>query len=224
MLSDSPLSPPRNSAASDNSLSPTSGPLAVVLEEDNDGGLGSENEVTPPLPEPEISLAAELGVESPPDTPLHEKKVEPNIAVNSNNGFGLGRVFHPDPKAKKPSTAEGKGKLKEGPVPRARTSAEGEKENNSRSNQKILVRKSGKISPAMSGGNMATTRKISPTNEPRKPVAKFAAKPTSTTASTTISRTRTLTKPSVPPSNGGGARRVLINSVDAPPIGKGRKG
>ncbi|KAF8806893.1 hypothetical protein BYT27DRAFT_7338870 [Phlegmacium glaucopus] len=223
MLSDSPLSPPRNGAASDDSLSPTNGPLAVVLEEDDGGELGSQNEVIQTPPEPEMSLAAELGVESPPDTPLHEK-VEPNIVVNSNNGLGLGRVFHPDPNAKKPPAAQSKGKSKEDSLPRTRTSAEGEKENNSRSNQKTLVRKSGKISPAMSGGNIAATRKISPTNEPRKPVAKSAAKPTSTTASATTSRTKPFTKPSVPPNNSGGARRVLINSADAPPIGKGRKG
>ena len=200
MLSESPLSPPRNGAVSDDSLSPTSGPLAVVLEEaaDDDGGLGY--------------------------TPLHD-----NIAVNSNPNptdnkvLGKGRVFHPDPNAKKkPSTVKGKGKVKENPVPRPHSSAEEEKENNSRPNQKVLVGKSGKISPAMSGGNTATTRKISPnTNEPRKTVAKSAAKSMSTPMSTTTSRTKTITKPPVP---GGGARRVLINSVDAPPMGKSRKG
>ena len=203
MLSDSPLSPPRNSAISDESLSPTSGPLAVVLEEadDDDGGLGY--------------------------TPLHD-----NIAVNSNpkptdnEGLGKGRVFHPDPNTKKPLTVKGKGKVKDDPMPRPRSSAEEEKENNSRPNQKVLVGKSGKISPAMSGGKIAstaaaTTRKISPTNEPRKTVAKSASKTTSTTISTATSRTKTITKPPVP---GGGARRVLINSVDAPPMGKARKG
>ena len=193
MLSDSPLSPPRNSAVSDESLSPTSGPLAVVLEEaEDDGGLSS---------------------------PLHD-----NIPVNpnSNNGLGKGRVFHPDPNAKKLPTVQEKGKVKEGPIPRPRSSAEAEKENNSRPNQKVLVGKSGKISPATSGGNItAATRKISPTNEPRKPVAKSAAKSMSTTISNTTSRTKTFTKPPVP---GGGARRVLINSVDAPPMGKARKG
>jgi hypothetical protein len=196
MLSDSPLSPPRNGAVSDDSLSPTSGPLAVVLEEavDDDGGLGY--------------------------TPLHD-----NIPVNpnptGNNGLGKGRVFHPDPNAKKPPTVQGKGN-KEDSIPRPHSSADEEKENNSRPNQKVLVRKSGKISPAMSGGNIAAaTRKISPTNEPRKTVAKSAAKSMSTTISTTTSRTKTFTKPPVP---GGGARRVLINSVDAPPMGKARKG
>jgi hypothetical protein len=193
MLSDSPLSPPRNSAVSDDSLSPTSGPLAAVLEEaDDDGGLGC--------------------------TPLHD-----NIAVNpnptGNNGFGKGRVFHPDPNATKPPKVQGKGKVKDD---RPRSSAEEEKENNSRPNQKVLVGKSGKISPAMSGGNIAAaTRKISPTNEPRKTVAKSASKSMSTTISTTTSRTKTFTKPPVPT---GGARRVLIGSVDAPPMGKARKG
>lgn len=196
MLSDSPLSP-RNSAVSDDSLSPTSGPLAVVLEEavdDNGGGLGY--------------------------TPLDDNiVVKPNSTGNSS--LGKGRVFHPDPNTKKPPTVQGKGNFKKDLIPRPRSSAEEEKENNNRPNQKVLVGKSGKISPAMSGGNIAAANpKISPTNEPRKTVAKSAAKSMSTTISTTTSRTKTLTKPPVP---GGGARRVLINSVDAPPMGKARK-
>ena len=167
MLSDSPLSPPRNNAVSDDSLSPTSGPLAVVLEEaaDDGGGLGC--------------------------TPLDD-----NIAVNANPI-----------------------------VPRPSSSAESEKENNrdSKPNRKVLVGKSGKIPPAMSGGNVAAaaTRKISPANEPRKTVAKSATKSMSTTISTTTSRTKPISKPPAP---GGGARRVLINSVDAPPMRKARKG
>lgn len=219
MLSDSPLSPPRNSAASDDSLSPVPRPLAIVLEKTDDDGLGLKNEVAQPQPEPMMSLAAELGIESP-DSPLNEK-VAPNIVANPKNGLRSQRVFHLDPNAKKLPAAQGKGKAN--PIPRSRTSAEGEKENNSRLNQKALVGKSGKISPAMNGGNIGVTRKISPTNEPRKAVAKSAVKPVST-VSTTTSRTKTFANPSVPPSNGGGARRVLINSVDAPPIGKGRKG
>jgi hypothetical protein len=197
MLSDSPLSPPRSSAVSDDSLSPTSGPLAAVLEEadDDDGGLGC--------------------------TPLHD-----NIAVNpnptGNNNFGKGRVFHLDPNAKNPPKVQGKGKVKDDPISRPHSSAEEEKENNSRPNQKVSVGKSGKISPAMSGGNIAAaTRKISPTNEPRRTVAKSGSKSMSTTISTTTSRTKTFTKPPVP---SGGARRVLIGSVDAPPMGKARKG
>jgi hypothetical protein len=221
MLSDSPLSPPRNSVTSSDSLSPISGPLAVVLEEtdSDDGGLGSEKEVVQPQPlgEPKMSLAAELGVESPPDTPLHENKVGPNIVVNSNpnNGMGRARVFHADPNAKKPPTIQGKGKVKEHP----RSSAEAEKENNSKPNHKVLAGKSGRVSPAKSGGDIAVaTRRISPTNEPRKPVAKLAAKPMPTTT------TKVFTKPSALSGNGGGARRVLITSADAPPIGKARKG
>jgi len=209
MLSDSPLSPPRNKAVSDDSLSPTLGSLAVVLEEpaSDDGGLGSETEVIQPLPEPKM-LAAELGVESPPK---NEKKVGPNL----NNGLRRARVFHPDPNMKKP-TIQGKGKekVKEDPIPRPRSSAEAEKENNSRPNQKVLARKSGKISPAMSGGNIA------PPSEPKKS-AKSVAKSIST-ASTVTFRAKTSAKPSVPSSNG--ARRVLITSADAPHIGKARKG
>ena len=199
MLSDSPLSPPRNSAVSDDSLSPTSGPLAVVLEEaaDDDGGLG----------------CASL-----------DNNIELNPNPTGNSGLGKGLVFNPDPNAKKPPTIQGKGmgKVKEDPIVRSRSSAEAEKENNSKPNQRVLVGKSGKISPTMSGGNTtAKTRKISPTNEPRKTVAKSAAKSMPTTSiSTTTSRTKTFTKPPVP----GGARRVLINSVDAPPMGKARKG
>ena len=212
MLSDSPLSPPRNKAVSDDSLSPTLGPLAVVLEEpvSDEGGLGSETEVIQALPEPKMSLAAELGVESPPE---NEKKAGPNL----NNGLRRARVFHPDPNTKNPRIqGKGKEKVKEDPITRPRSSAEAEKENNSRPNQKVLAGKSGKISPAMSGGNIA------PPSEPRKP-AKSVAK-SIPTASTVTFRAKTFTKPSVPPSNSGGARRVLITSADAPHIGKTRKG
>jgi hypothetical protein len=77
-------------------------------------------------------------------------------------------------------------------------------------------------SPPSPRSSAVSDDSLSPTSGPlaRKTVAKPAAKSMSKTISTTTSKTKTSTKPPVPR---GGARRVLINSVDAPPMGKSRK-
>ncbi|KAF8159368.1 Afadin and alpha-actinin-binding-domain-containing protein [Crassisporium funariophilum] len=222
MLTDSPLSPPRHGSAADDSLSPTSSSLEVVSEEVEDHDLGYAIFPSVPQPQPQMSLAAELGVESPPDTPLQEKKVEPNVIAPVPFAMGRGRVFHADPNAKKSIAVQdkGKGKAKAESAPRARTSAVGEKENSSK--QRTAVGKAGKISPSMGNvGAAATTRKAS-TNPVVKPAVK--ANPAPSSAAGLTSRTKTLTKPPVSSGNSNGPRRVLINSVDAPPIAKGRKG
>ncbi|KAF8972768.1 Afadin and alpha-actinin-binding-domain-containing protein [Flammula alnicola] len=225
MLADSPVTP-TNLLGSDISLSPTSGPLESVAEEPDDGGLGyitgALNDAVHLPQEPEMSLAAELGVESPPDTPLQEKKVEPNVAP-PRPIFGRGRVFHLEPNSKKPRSSADKGKAKAEPAPRARTSALGEKENSN--TKKAPSGKAGRVSPALPGGNAAAPRKVSPTGNAGKPAPKVLpnAAPASSLAVGT-SRTKPPAKPPLPPIAGGGPRRVLINSADAPPIGKGWKG
>jgi hypothetical protein len=227
MLGDSPLTPSLHMANPDNSFSPTLGVLETVAEElaeDDLGGYKYGHQ------EPQMSLAAELGVESPPDTPLQEKRVEPNVVapvpvvVAPANLFNRQRVFHhPDSVAgKKTNTfsAAEKGKAKAvdvAPATRApRTSALGEKENsNSKEKKKPL---------GLTGNAAGPARKVPPTGKPinSSKTAKSTIAPTPSAAS---ARARGPIKPpasSLP--GGGGPRRVLINSADAPPIGKGWKG
>ncbi|CAA7265145.1 unnamed protein product [Cyclocybe aegerita] len=214
MLADSPVTPP-NGFLSNTSLSPSSGPLEAVAEEPEDGGLGP----IPPQLQRQMSLAEELGVpESPPDTPLQEKKVEANVAAP----LPRGRVFFPEAQVKKPLTTVEKGKAKAEPTARARTSAVGEKENNqSLKPAKAPSGRSGKVSPVPPLSNATgAAKKVSPAgaNKPA-PKSVLKAPPASSTAGG--SRAKVPPKPSM---NGGGPRRVLINSADAPPIGKGWKG
>jgi len=227
MLGDSPLTPSLHMANLDNSFSLTPGALETVAEELSEDDLGGYKYGHQ---EPQMSLAAELGVESPPDTPLQEKRVEPNVVapvpvvVAPANLFNRQRVFHhPDSVAgKKTSTfsAAEKGKAKAvdvAPATRApRTSALGEKENNnSKEKKKPLGLTANAAGPA---------RKV-PAGKPissSKTAGKSAVAPTPSAAS---AKARGPIKPpasSLP--GGGGPRRVLINSADAPPIGKGWKG
>jgi hypothetical protein len=228
MLGDSPLTPSLHMANLDNSFSPAPGALETVTEElaeDDLGGYKYGHQ------EPQMSLAAELGVESPPDTPLQEKRVEPNVVapvpvvVAPANLFNRQRVFHhPDSVAgKKTNTfsAAEKGKAKAvdvAPATRApRTSALGEKENsNSKEKKKPL---------GLTGNATGPARKVPPTGKPINS-SKTAGK--STIAPTPSAASAKARGPIKPPASslpgGGGPRRVLINSADAPPIGKGWKG
>jgi hypothetical protein len=224
MLADSPLTP-ANGLTMDSDVSPTSGPLESVPEELDDGGLGYITNA-PIIQQPSQARmsATELGIDSPPETPLQEKKVEPNVVAPppAQPIFGRTPVFYPDPNAKKGFTAAEKGKARADPGPRARTSAVSEKENNN--SKKVPPGKSGKISPANAGAPVP--RKMAATVNSSKLVAKASVKPasaaTSTATTSRASRTSSL-KPPVPPIAGGGARRVLINSADAPAITKARK-
>lgn len=234
MLGDSPLTPSLNMANPGNSFSPTPGALETVAEElaeDDLGGYKYGSRSPDGQQEPQMSLAAELGVESPPDTPLQEKRVEPNVVapvpvvVAPANLFNRQRVFHhPDSVAgKKTNTfsAAEKGKAKAvdvAPVNRApRTSGLGEKENsNSKEKKKPLGLTVNAAGPA---------RKVLPTGKPAsssKTAGKSAVAPT---PSATSAKARAPIKPPAPSlPGGGGPRRVLINSADAPPMGKGWKG
>lgn len=234
MLGDSPLTPSLNMANPDNSFSP--GALETVAEEfaeDDLGGYKYGSCFPHGQQEPQMSLAAELGVESPPDTPLQEKRVEPNVVapapvvVAPANLFNRQRVFHhPDSVAgKKTNTfsAAEKGKAKAvdvAPATRApRTSGIGEKENsNSKEKKKPL---------GLAGNAAGPARKVLPTGAGKpatssKTVGKSAIAPTPCVANV---KARGPIKPSASSlPGGGGPRRVLINSADAPPIGKGWKG
>ncbi|KAF4611199.1 hypothetical protein D9613_007132 [Agrocybe pediades] len=258
MLNDSPLSPDGMLNAS---TSPSSGPLGMVSEEsleyDDRYGYGyshGKNELfpsnSPPEEpqhhqpqEPQMSLAQELGIsESPPDTPLQEKKPLPNAQPQPP------RVFFRESSAKKPYSAaeKGKGKAVE-PVARSRTStaaaaaagkaaAAGEKENNdSKGKAKTKTtssssssNKHGKVSPGTAGASTASGTSGATAKAPPGGTGKTSIKAVVKASTQSSTRQRMTTKPPVPPANSGGSkgpRRVLVDSADAPPmIGKGWKG
>ncbi|KAG5644872.1 hypothetical protein DXG03_007513 [Asterophora parasitica] len=210
MLGNSPNSPEAIGTASESEISSL---LQPVVEEDSDSGFEDLLGV-PSHPPPPMSLAAELGVsELHLESPLQEKKLEPNVAIRSTAATtAKGRVFHP-PDAKRLTTKE-KGKAKALPVVnapngRVRTSGGVEKEN---SGMKVQERKERVFT--------APTR-ISPpgADDKMKKVAKPPPKPTAAVSS---SRAPLVAK--LPPPGKGGPRRVLVTSDEAPPVGKGWRG
>ncbi|KAF8075153.1 Afadin and alpha-actinin-binding-domain-containing protein [Lyophyllum atratum] len=181
----------------------------VMEEEEHIPGFEEPSAVPADIPlpsSPPMSLAAELGVsESPPESPLQEKKLEPNVVKRpSVTTTAKGRVFHPDPAR---FTAKEKGKAKAAPVVnapsgRVKTSASVEKENGG-------TKAEGKVFTAPS--------RISP------PEIKKAAKPPPKPAAA-ISTSRARLTAKLPPPGKGGPRRVLIDSEEAPTAIKGWRG
>ena len=221
MLADSPLSINLSHVLEGNSSG-----LGVVREEDESGGglgYGSASLLPPAPQEEQMSLAAELGVESPPDTPLQEKKVERNVQIKGGALPGKGRVFFPEPKKSTsvaPSTvAKGKAKAEAPPFntgARGRMVLEKENSDNSKSTK---ATKTGKISPP--GPIKASTGPV----ESSKKAADAKPNPsTSSKAAFGAGRGRVSKAPPILAGRGGGPRRVLVDSADAPPIGKGWRG
>lgn len=216
LLGNSPNSPDGAGASSGSDLS---GLLQPVAEED-ENILGFEEIPAvaqgPVRSQPQMSLAAELGVESPPESPLQEKKLEPNVAtrqVTTTAGTKTvkGRALYPDPK-RLTAKEKGKGRATGGTTstqPRVKTSAAVEKENTKSSRETSNVTGVSRISPP--GLGSIETKQVA------KPLPKPAAGISS-------SRARLIAK--LPPAakTGGGPRRVLVDSVEAPVIGKGWKG
>jgi hypothetical protein len=214
LLGNSPNSPDGMGASDTSDLSSL---LLPVVEED-ENALGFEEvpvfiQATSIRPQPQMSLAAELGVESPPESPLQEKKLEPNLANRQVATIGVktakGRVFHPGPK-RLTAKEKGKGKATTGTTigpARIKTSAAVEKENSTT-----------KFSEGIS--STINTLKISPPALETKKIAKPPLKPV---VSMSSSRARSVAK-LPPPTKAGGPRRVLVDSVEAPAIGKGWKG
>lgn len=193
--------------------------LQPVVEED-EAALGFEE--IPKVPVPvcplQSSLAAQLSVEFPPESPLQEKKLEPNVGarlsadVDAAKVTATGRVFHPDPKR---LSANEKGKPKATSMnaqSRVRTMAAVEKENTN-------MKPGGKVFSAPSGGS-----KISPSCSGAGGIKKAAAVKQSAppTGGTSASRARLTAK--LLPQNKGGPRRVLVDSIEAPMISRGWKG
>lgn len=216
LLGNSPTSPDGAGASSDSDLS---GLLQPVAEED-ENILGFEEVPTvaqgPVRSQPQMSLAAELGVESPPESPLQEKKLEPNVATRqatttAETKPAKGRALYPDPK-RLTAKEKGKGKATGGTTstqPRVKTSAAVEKENTKSSRGTSNITGVSRVSPP-GIGSIETKQVAKP---PPKPAASISS-----------SRARLIAK--LPPAAkiGGGPRRVLVDSVEAPVIGKGWKG
>lgn len=223
-LADSPASPLDHS---DEGESEGEG-LGVVMEEDEDEGA----ELFPALP-PAMSLEEELGVAIPvkeeSSRPLEEKKVE-TTATNAVAKHKRGRVFYPEPK-KFTTKEKGKGRDKfeasNNRLPvilnasaSARNTRVGatpfafvEKENDkavSVSSAKPPPPKIANPSSSSGNGNLNPKKMVIPK---QKPLA----------AGASTSRARLMAK-LPPPTVKGGARRVLIDSAEAPQLGKGWRG
>lgn len=172
--------------------------------------------------QPQISLTAELSVESPPGSPLQEKKLEHNVDARPVAGAGAGkatvkgRMLHPDPKR---ISAKGKGKAKTTePVvnmntqSRVRTVAAVEKENS-------VMKLNGKVFSAP-----GISAKISPPGSEAGEINRTAVRkpPVKPVMGTSTSHAKLSTK--MLPQSKGGPRRVPVDSIEAPAIGKGWRG
>jgi hypothetical protein len=212
-------------------------------------GRGLSTEDLLPSPEPAMTLAQELGItESPPETPLQEKKSVPNLVPNKSNGptTGKGRVLFPDPNAKKPAakpsavattgmSAREKGKMRAAEASAARAGAKmaggarpvraalgsGEKENSG--NTAPLKVSSVFKAPPPPGAASATTKKgPSPMSSTAAPGSGKPARPPSA-SSKPIRPPSSRTSMAGGKSTTGGPRRVPIDSEEAPPVAKTRR-
>ncbi|KAF9038556.1 Afadin and alpha-actinin-binding-domain-containing protein [Panaeolus papilionaceus] len=151
-------------------------------------------------PSPEMSLAAQLGVESPPDSPLQRSNVVQPTAK--------ARRTTKDETAIKKSLALTKDKGKARAEPTSRT-ASGEKENGVTKTRIASTKTMSKLPPMPS----MTTKKVSPTSSTE--TMKVAAKPSSrSTTNGATTRTKEPSKP-FPPMAGGGPKRV-VNGTEVP--------
>jgi hypothetical protein len=193
--------------------------LQPVAEEDN-AILGFEElpKVAVTRQQP-TSLAAE---ESRPESPLQEKKLEPNVDARPVADVGVGkatvkgRVFHPEPK-RLSSKDKGKAKATEPAVnanaqSRVRTLAAVEKENSG-------MKLNGKVFSAPGGVSRISPPDYGAGEIKKAPAGKPPPKPA---VGTSTSRAKLSAK--LPSQSKGGPRRVLVDSVEAPAIGKGWRG
>lgn len=222
MLADSPNTPDGESSSRDD--------INVGLEAVHE----SDESPCPTLPEtpkpqqPQMSLAAELGVESPPDVvevveevPLRERKTEMNgRAKVSSKPTGKGAVAEG---GRKPSAG-----IKE--RPKSRSSSD--------TTRGVAATTSGRTSSGMGvekenarkvSGKTSTTSATAASSTTRVVSGAKSAKPTAGTkvngvASTTAaSRSKAVSKPastSATATAGVGPRRVPVNSAEAPPIAR----
>ncbi|KAJ7696433.1 Afadin and alpha-actinin-binding-domain-containing protein [Mycena rosella] len=197
MLANSPATPAEldtGAEAGDVSL-----PLEALLEED-EGAPGLVDalfpEVQPPPPVRQPTLAEELGVsESPPESPE-----APALAAGSLGG----RVFSREPTR---FTAQEKGKGRAPETARGSAKVAGEKENGALRRKMVGLPR---VSPPLGGAGV-----------------KKAAKPGVVVGkSGSGSRARLMAKLPAPAAAkaGSGPRRVLVDSEEAPTVGRGWRG
>ncbi|KAF9466164.1 Afadin and alpha-actinin-binding-domain-containing protein [Collybia nuda] len=209
LLGNSPNSPDGAGTSGDSDVSSL---LQPVTEEDEiDLGFG---QIPTYSQEPQVFLAAELGIASAPESPLQEKKLEPNVTTRKITTAvevktAKGRVMYTDSNR---FTAKEKGKGKAttetaNAQTRIKTSAAVEKENTAKSSK-----------------GSTTKSRVSPPGLEITEMKKVAKPPSKPSAGVTGSRARLLAKLPPPSKTGGGPRRVLVDSVEAPIIGKGWKG
>ena len=191
-----------------------SGLLEVLREEDEDeGGFGGEEEESPVGPEVSEVPAPASEADKDGESPLREKKVEPNVAAPAA-ATTKGKVFLPEPKR---FTAKEKGKGKAEPPAvassRVRSAGAVEKENNVKGagGSKVFsvqhaVGSSSRVSLSLGGAGVGESKK--------------GAKVVGGSGSgISTSRARLMAK--LPPPGKGGPRRVLVDSAEAPPVGRG---
>ncbi|EAU90393.2 hypothetical protein CC1G_00777 [Coprinopsis cinerea okayama7 len=197
--------------------------LSIVSEEEDVlGGADSDS----PVSEPPLTLAQELGVsESPPDVPLQERK-EANVAQAPTRTTMKGRALFPD--ARKPAVStRDKGKSRAGTATFAtssttqrKTSGTLEKENDR--DAKKGKGGGGKISPVFKAPS--TKESTSRSSAGKTAGASKTAKPTASSAAKASAAGSVRTSSAKPMSSvGGGPRRVMLDSAEAPPVARSRR-
>jgi hypothetical protein len=210
MLGNSPATPAGSDDDPDSDVGNISMPLEALLEED-EGGMALVDALFPEMPPPPVrqpTLAEELGVsESPPESPEASAPARASGPVVGSLG---GRVFSREPER---FTAQQKGKGRVLEIAGVRgTKAAREKENGEAGIRRKMVGLP-KVSPPLgsagsAGGVKAKAQGGAPGNTIGKPG----------------SRARVMAKLPAPSTAKTGPRRVLVDSAEAPAIGRGWRG
>ncbi|KAJ7504192.1 Afadin and alpha-actinin-binding-domain-containing protein [Mycena galericulata] len=202
MLANSPATP------SDVDLDPDVGNTSTTLEallEEDEGAPALVDALFPEVPPPPVrqpTLAEELGVsESPPESP---EAPAPTLAA----GAGRGRVFSREPGARFTAQEKGKGRA---PETMRGVKAAGEKENGEAPIRRKMVGLP-RVSPPLPGTADTGGRKMKAQGVQGSAVAKSG------------SRARVIAKLPAPSGPKTGPRRVLVDSAEAPAVGRGWRG
>lgn len=210
MLGNSPATPAGSDDDPDSDVGNISMPLEALLEED-EGGMALVDALFPEMPLPPVrqpTLAEELGVsESPPESP---EASAPAPASGPMVGSLGGRVFSREPER---FTAQQKGKGRVLEVAGVRgTKAAREKENGEAGIRRKMVGLP-KVSPPLgSTGGVGGVKVKAQGGAAGNAIGKPG------------SRARVMAKLPAPSAAKTGPRRVLVDSAEAPAIGRGWRG
>ncbi|KAJ7931686.1 Afadin and alpha-actinin-binding-domain-containing protein [Mycena leptocephala] len=210
MLGNSPATPAGSDDDPDSDVGNISMPLEALLEED-EGGMALVDALFPEMPPPPVrqpTLAEELGVsESPPESPEASASAPMAAPILGSRG---GRVFSREPE-RFTAQQKGKGRVLEAAGVRG-TKAAGEKENGEAGIRRKMV----------------GLPKVSPPLDSTSGVGGVKVKAQGGAAGNTIgkpgSRARVMAKLPAPSTAKTGPRRVLVDSAEAPAIGRGWRG